>query len=188
MDYLSRNISLNLKRIRRSKGMSLDAVAEQTGVSKSMLSQIEKGSANPSIGVLGKIISGLRIELNELIDPPPLDSCLVHIPELEPTKSVPGQYRVWTCFPFQDNHHVEIYRIELEPGGAYAAGSHGERTREYLSVLEGTMEIVLQDGRYTVSKDDVFRFESDQEHIYRNASGIPCAIMCFFEEYAREKV
>lgn len=59
MDYLSHNVSENLKRIRQSKGMSLDQVAEQTGVSKSMLAQIEKGTANPSIGVLGKITSGL---------------------------------------------------------------------------------------------------------------------------------
>ena len=53
MDYLSHNISINLRRIRQSKSMSLEQAAEQTGVSKSMLAQIEKGSANPSLGVLG---------------------------------------------------------------------------------------------------------------------------------------
>ena len=74
MDYLSHNIAVNLKRIRTSKGMSLDVVAEQTGVSKSMLAQIERGTANPSIGVLGKIVSGLRLDFNELIQTPPLDS------------------------------------------------------------------------------------------------------------------
>ena len=49
MDYLSHNVAVNLKRIRRSRGMSLDLVAEQTGVSKSMLAQIEKDRANPSL-------------------------------------------------------------------------------------------------------------------------------------------
>ena len=77
MDYLSHNVSENLKRIRQSKGMSLDQVAEQTGVSKSMLAQIEKGTANPSIGVLGKITSGLRIEFQRLIDPPRVDYALI---------------------------------------------------------------------------------------------------------------
>ena len=52
VDYLAHNIAINLNRIRKSKGMSLDIVAEQSGVSKSMLAQIEKGTANPSIGVL----------------------------------------------------------------------------------------------------------------------------------------
>lgn len=79
MDYLSHNIAINLKRIRKAKGMSLDVVAEQTGVSKSMLSTIEKGEANPSIGVLGKIISGLRIELQDLTQPPQEDSYLMDL-------------------------------------------------------------------------------------------------------------
>ena len=57
MDYLVHNIAINLNHIRKAKGMSLDAVAEQTGVSKSMLAAIEKGAANPSIGVLVKIMS-----------------------------------------------------------------------------------------------------------------------------------
>lgn len=52
MDYLSNNVAVNLKRIRKSKSMSLDQVSEQTGVSKSMLAQIERGTANPSLGVL----------------------------------------------------------------------------------------------------------------------------------------
>ena len=44
MDYLSKNVAANLKRIRKSKCMSLDQTAEQTGVSKSMLAQIERGT------------------------------------------------------------------------------------------------------------------------------------------------
>lgn len=65
MDYLSYNVAVNLKQIRLSKGMSLGEVAEQTGVSKSMLAQIEKGTANPSLGVLGKITSGLRHRISD---------------------------------------------------------------------------------------------------------------------------
>ena len=68
MDYLNYNVAVNLKRIRREKGMSLEGMAEQTGVSKSMLAQIEKGIANPSLGVIGKIIGGLHIEFQELIE------------------------------------------------------------------------------------------------------------------------
>ena len=79
MDYLSHNVAVNLKQIRLSKGMSLGEVAEQTGVSKSMLAQIEKGTANPSLGVLGKITSGLRIEFQTLIDPPREDFCNIRL-------------------------------------------------------------------------------------------------------------
>ena len=126
MDYLSHNIAVNLKRIRTSKGMSLDVVAEQTGVSKSMLAQIERGTANPSIGVLGKIVSGLRLDFNELIQTPPLDSYLVRTEETPPIKEVPGQYRVWNCFPIEDNHMVEIYRM---------ASGHGSILRSWRGSL-----------------------------------------------------
>ena len=102
MDYLTENVAVNLKRIRQSKGMSLDQASEQTGVSKSMLSQIEKGTANPSLGVLGKITSGLRIEFQELIATPLVDSYLVTPEDLVPTKELEGQYTVWTCFPYED--------------------------------------------------------------------------------------
>lgn len=183
MDYLSHNISVNLKRIRTSKGMSLDVVAEQTGVSKSMLAQIERGSANPSIGVLGKIVSGLRIEFNDLIEAPPMDSCLVTVEETVPTKEVVGQYRVWTCFPYEDNRTVEIYRIDIEPGGIYVSGGHGEKTREYISVLDGEVTIESQGAINIVTKKDVFRFESDQMHKYINNTKSLVSFMSFFVAY-----
>ena len=86
MDYLVHNIAINLNHIRKAKGMSLDVVAEQTGVSKSMLAAIERGAANPSIGVLGKIMSGLRIELTDLTQAPRQDAdegCRGRVPRLD---------------------------------------------------------------------------------------------------------
>lgn len=183
MDYLSHNIAINLKRIRKAKGMSLDVVAEQTGVSKSMLSTIEKGDANPSIGVLGKIMSGLRIELQDLTNPPQEDSYLVDIRRIVPTKSVEGMYQVWTCFPISDNRTVEIYRIDIEPGGVYESGSHGERTKEYIAMLEGTLSIQLGDGVHVVEKEQFFRFESDQDHVYFNTGTTKVSFMSFFVVY-----
>ena len=183
MDYLSHNIGINLKRIRKAKGMSLDVVSEQTGVSKSMLSTIEKGDANPSIGVLGKIISGLRIELQDLTQPPQKDSYLVDIGKIDPTKSVEGMYQVWTCFPISDNRTVEIYRIDIEPGGVYESGSHGERTKEYIAMLEGELAVRLEDGVHVVKKEQFFRFESDQPHVYMNTGTEKLSFMYFFVVY-----
>ena len=169
MDYLSHNIAVNLKRIRTSKGMSLDVVAEQTGVSKSMLAQIERGTANPSIGVLGKIVSGLRLSFDELIQTPPLDAYLVRVEETIPIKENPGQYRVWNCFPIEDN--------------VYSSGSHGERTREYVTVMDGELVVELADGEHVITKADAFRFESDQPHWYRNRGEEKVRFMTFFVVY-----
>ena len=154
MNYLSHNVAVNLKQIRQSKGMSLGEVAEQTGVSKSMLAQIEKGTANPSLGVLGKITSGLRIEFQTLIDPPREDFCL-----------------------------VEVYRIDIEPGGVYMSGSHGEKTREYITVTEGVLTIECHGHTQTINKDQVYKFETDQAHIYRNEGAEMVSCTCFFLDY-----
>lgn len=183
MDYLSHNVAVNLNRIRTSKGMSLDVVSEQTGVSKSMLAQIEKGAANPSLGVLGKIASGLRVEFHELIDTPPMESCLVDLSEVAPTKESAGQYKVWTCFPYEDNHELEIYRIDIEPGGVYVSGSHGEKTREYLSVSEGTLTLEVGGELHTIGKNQVFRFETDRVHVYSNKGDVRTEFVCVFLDY-----
>lgn len=183
MDYLSHNIAMNLKRIRKAKKMSLDVVSEQTGVSKSMLATIEKGDANPSIGVLGKIVSGLRIDLQDLTDSPKDDTYLVEIDRLEPTKDVKGQYRVWTCFPIEDNRTTEIYRIDIEPGGVYESGSHGERTKEYIAMTKGVLSIKVGTKVFHVEKEQFFRFESDQEHTYYNETDETISFMSFFVVY-----
>ena len=183
MDYLAHNIAINLGRIRKAKGMSLDVVAEQTGVSKSMLATIEKGHANPSIGVLGQIMSGLRVTLGDLTQAPTKDAYLVDLGSLAPTKDVPGEYRVWTCFPIADNHTVEIYRIDITPGGTYWSGGHGERTKEYLFVMEGTLTLELAGGRgktYDVAAGQAFRFSSEEEHTYRNLGGDVVKFTTFF--------
>lgn len=179
MDYLNYNISKNLNRIRISRGMSLDDAAEQTGVSKSMLYQIEQGGANPSINVLGKIASGLRIEFTELIASPPEESYLVKTEEIYPIKE-DEKYTVKTCLPYEDNKKIELYRIDILPGGVYVSGGHGSGTREYLVVLEGVLTV--DTGRETrkVAVNEIFRFNSEEEHRYINNGSSAVAFICFF--------
>ena len=148
MDYLNDNIAVNLKRIRLARGISLDVVSEQTGVSKSMLGQIERGIANPTIGIIGKIVSGLRVELNELVKTPGQEIYSVYKNKLIPTKEEEGKYKVYTYFPYEKERNFEIYVIEIEAGCSYFSGSHGENTREYIIVNEGILNIKINSGKF----------------------------------------
>lgn len=168
MEYLAKNISENLKQIRKSKNMSLDMVAEQTGVSKSMLAQIERGEANPTIGILGRIVSGLRMEFQDLISTPKKDGYLIEKRRLSPTKESPGQYRVYTVFPFGRERRFEIYEIEVEPGCVYGSGAHGEGTKEYIVVTEGELTVRYLDEKHMVQSGDGFYFSTNKEHFYCN--------------------
>ena len=127
MDNLNYNVAVNLKRIRREKGMSLEGMAEQTGVSKSMLAQIEKGTANPSLGVIGKIIGGLHIEFQELTEDVSPGSRLVHIKEMEPTKEVRGEYKIWNCFPYENNCVARFTGLIWNRGQNIPAAFRGKR-------------------------------------------------------------
>ena len=168
MDHINKNIAFNLKKIRMGKNLSLDEMAEQTGVSKSMLAQIERGEANPSIGCLGKIVSGLRVELTELIETPRQEIYYTARDSMIPTKEVIGQYTIYTYFPYEKGRHFEIYGIEIYKNGVYYSGSHGEGTVEYVTITTGVLEVKVRGKKYEIRAGDAFRFDSDIEHWYNN--------------------
>lgn len=180
MDYLTQNIAVNLNRIRISRGMSLDLVAEQTGVSKSMLHQIEKGDANPSISVLGKIASGMRVEINELLSKPPMKSNLIRVSSIPPIKELAGQYEIRNCLPFEDNGKLELYRIDINPKSTYISGGHGEHTAEYLIVLDGELLVETDGIHQTVIPDEIFMFRTDHTHRYVNTGDTVLHCFCIF--------
>lgn len=168
MDYLNQNVALNLKKIRQARGYSLDLVAEQTGVSKSMLGQIERGEANPTIGTLGKIVSGLRVDLADLVKTPGESVYPVCREWLIPTKLAEGEYRVYTYFPYEKERNFELYVIEVEPGASYKSGAHGENTKEYVIVESGELCLYVNGESYIIKSGDAVRFDSDKDHEYHN--------------------
>lgn len=180
MNYVSKNISINLKKIRHAKKMSLDDMSEQTGVSKSMLGQIERGESNPTVETLAKIVSGLRIGFEDLMDEPREPVYHVGYDEMIPTKDVSGQYKVYTYFSFTKNRKFEIYMIEIEPGGAYESGSHGEKTEEYITVVEGDLTMTISGEEYLVRNKDAMRFDSDVKHVYMNKGSKKVVLMVYF--------
>ena len=78
---LNRAVAENIKRIRKSKKLSMERTAELAGVSRSMLGQIERGEANPSVAILGKIASALKVPAEVLLENDDFQSLLL-TPEL----------------------------------------------------------------------------------------------------------
>lgn len=168
MDYINRNVAINLKKIRKSKKMSLDVVSEQTGVSKSMLGQIERGESNPTVAVLGKIVSGLRVSFNDLVSIPKDEKYIVRKKTLTPSKESTDKYNVYTYFPYEEDRNFEIYTIEIQPGGKYKTGAHGENTCEYINVFKGKLTLEIEDDINLIDSGDAIRFNTDKEHTYIN--------------------
>ena len=168
-ENLNMLIAKNLRALRERRGLSLDKLAELTGVSKSMLGQIERGEANPTITTLGKISSAMRVSFSDLVGPPPQEFFVLKKENLEPQKEIKGNFRNYFYFPFETDREFELYNLEIEVGGCYQCASHGEGTKEYLIVFSGELELKSGDVTHRLSAGDAIRFNSDKEHSYTNA-------------------
>ena len=82
--------------------LSLDKVADLTGVSKSMLGQIERGESNPTISTCLKIANGLKISFTDLINPHKSDIVVLSKKEVEPLVEDDGRYKLYPFFPYED--------------------------------------------------------------------------------------
>lgn len=162
-------VSRNIKRIREQKKLTLDAAASATGVSRSMLAQIEKGDANPTISVLWKIANGYKVSFTSLIEEAPEAATVLPADAVSPIVEDDGRYVNYPAFGFDEQRGFETYRILIAPGGYLRAEPHLKGTEEYVTVFSGTLEIVAAERTFLLHPGDSIRFLADVAHSYRNA-------------------
>ena len=169
-------ISDNLRQLRKERGLSLDAAAELTGVSRSRLAQIEKGSVNPTISVLWKIANGLKVSLSRLWEPQQQTASLLRADAQPAIVADDGRYSACQSFPLHQPKLFEFYRICIQSGGASSPDKHLEGTEEYVTVFSGAVEVELPDARYTLQEGDSLHFRADVPHRYYNPFAEPVTL------------
>lgn len=172
MEQINLIIAKNLKNYREDKKLSLERVAELTGVSKTMIGQIERGESSPTITTIWKIANGLKLSFTSLINDPQPDANVISRDEVQELIEDNGKYRVYPYFPFADDRRFEVYTVEIEPGGFLSADGHNEGTEEFLTVFDGEVTIEVNDVEYRVGSGDSIRFKADRPHRYHNAGKI----------------
>ena len=169
LDKLNLIIANNLKQVRNERKLSLDKVADLTGVSKSMLGQIERGESNPTISTCWKIANGLKISFTDLINPHKSDIVVLSKKEVEPLIEDDGRYKLYPFFPYEDGRRFEMYSIDIEKDGHLNAEAHREGTEEYLTVFQGEVTVRVNDEEYIINKGDSIKFKADKPHGYCNS-------------------
>lgn len=162
-------VSQNIRRIREQKKLTLDAAASVTGVSRSMLAQIEKGDGNPTISVLWKIANGYKVSFTSLLEQAPDAATVLPADAVEPIMEGDGRYVNYPAFCFDEQRGFETYRIVIAPGGSLQAAPHLAGTEEYITVFAGQVEITAAEQAFSLAKGDSLRFMADVAHAYRNA-------------------
>jgi transcriptional regulator with XRE-family HTH domain len=157
-------IAENLRHARRSRGMSLRDLAEQAGVSKALLSQLERAVANPTIEVLSAVATALGLDFTDLI----------RVPLYEPRVLRAGSAEIGarTLLSSPDRRRFEVYEATLAAGDPRDSAPHGRGSEEFAYVLSGL--VVLEIGQWTVRlrSGDAVLFSGEAEHSYTAGDGI----------------
>lgn len=161
-------VAQNLRAVREKKKLSLDNVAKLTGVSKSMLGQIERGEVNPTITVLWKIANGLKISFTSLLDKNNSDVDLIKKADVQTLVEDDGKFYNSPVFPFEESRRFEIYVIDVKPGGGLVSEPHMQGTEEYITMFSGKLDVTINDCLYSLDTGDSIRFKSDVNHAYHN--------------------
>lgn len=169
MDELKTTILERMKLIRNSKQLSLDQAAELTGISKAMLSQIERGQSVPTITTLWKIATGYKVPLTYFLEEAKPDYTLVDFQQGEPLHSENVKMRTYTLFPYNPAQSFEMLYIEFDPECVQVSARHLEGVEEYLFVLSGSLELSLNQEKIKISSRQGFRFKADVPHSYLTA-------------------
>jgi len=184
MEDINLVFAKNLKALREQKKLSLDKVADLTGVSKTMLGQIERGESNPTINTVWKIANGLKASFSSLINEPQQDTIVIPLDQVQVLNEDKGKYRIYSYFPFDEDRRFEMYAIEIDKGGYLSADPHMEGTEESITVFAGELTLRVNQEEYTVKKGDAIRFKADKSHAYHN-SGETMAVINMVIYYPR---
>lgn len=168
MAQIDKNIASNLKRIRKSRNMSLDMLAEETGVSKSMLGQIERGESNPTVSTISKIVEGLKVPFEELIYKKEETIMMPSLDDAPVYKEKDDAYSIHIMLPYDSGRNFEVYQGSIKPDAVFRESAKGENTWEFVTVLKGEVELKIDEEDFHIPENASFYFSCDREHSYHN--------------------
>jgi transcriptional regulator with XRE-family HTH domain len=166
-----------LQRQRKNRGLTLEQLAAMSGVSRSMLSQVERGKANPTFAVLWSLTRALKIDIAGLIEgggSAQSDDQTVelvtaaHTPEI---RNADGTCRLRILSPPALAGRTEWYEVEIEPSGTLDSSRHAPGTFEHFTALSPGFEVTSGNSTRPLKAGDTARYPADLPHRIANTSG-----------------
>lgn len=159
-----------MKALRRERHWSLEKLATGSGVSRSMLSEIERGRANPTLAVACRIAAAFGLSLGELVDSQAASSALGVIRANDPTYLYRSdeQVSIRTLSPLNLEKDVEFYEVTLRTGGELRSAPHFEGTREFLTVQKGRLRVESGEDADELGPGDSANYRADLPHAIIN--------------------
>ena len=169
-DAINRHLGRRVKQLRTDRGWSLEALASASGVSRSMLSQIEREQANPTLAVTMRIAQAFAMTLGELLQTPSAASSVSVIRGDDHAYHYRSDKNcvVRTLSPLNLEKDVEFYEVQLQPGGALRSAPHFGGTREFITVQKGQVRVESASDAETLNPGDSASYRADVPHAMVN--------------------
>ncbi len=170
-------LAASLREARKARGLSLDAVARLSGVSRSMVSQIERAESSPTVATLWNLTQALQVDFAGLLEGRPQAGIAVVRAEAAPIIAGRGQdliIRILSSAEAVGEH--QVYDLSFGAGGGLVSEAHSPGCRESLTVIAGHLRVVSGEDAQVLGPGDTARYPADRHHEIR-AEGAARAIL-----------
>jgi transcriptional regulator with XRE-family HTH domain len=187
---LNDRIARRVRDLRAERGLTLDALATHCGVSRSMISLIERGESSPTAVLLEKLATGLGVPLASLFDSPsPGGDPVARRADQLAWRDPQSGYVRRNVSPGGVASPIQIVDVAFPAGArvAYESGARVPRVHQQVWVLEGTIEVTVGTARHRLNDGDCLALVLDQPIVYRNPTRKPAryAVVITTEALAR---
>jgi transcriptional regulator with XRE-family HTH domain len=176
-EVASGRLGERVRALRRERGLTLEVLAGRSGVSRAMISKLERGEKNPTLVVAAKVAEGLGVSLSQLVG----------VEERRQAAVVPKERRMVvrdpdTGFerqllaPSFGGRGIEFTK-NVVPGGSSSGQFPPQRrgVEEYLVVERGRLRAILGEEEYLLEEGDALYFEAEVPHRFDNAGEGECS-------------
>ena len=176
---LNGRIAERVRELRAAHGLSLEALAARSGVSRSMISLVERGESSPTAVVLEKLATGLGVTMAAMFEPPRAATTAagpVARRDDQPVWRDPGSgYVRRNVSPAGVPQPMQIVEVEFPPKArvAFENGARDVRIHQQVWVLEGTIEITVGDERHRLRDGDCLAMQLDRPTMFHNPTRRP---------------
>lgn len=174
VDPASQVLCERMTDLRQRNNYTLEQLAAASGVSRSMLSQIERGQANPTLAVTYRIAQAFGMSIGELVDDPTASSNIEIIHGNDPNNlfRADAQCQIRTLSPLHLEKSVEFYELVLQPDTALESSPHFDGTRELFTVTAGTASLRAGETDCELVAGDTASYKADIDHVITNTGAV----------------
>jgi transcriptional regulator with XRE-family HTH domain len=167
---VSGHLGKTIQRLRKAYNLSLSELAEQSGVAKSIISQIERNETNPTLATIWRLSQALDISIERVLaahdDEPFVE--VTQRADMPSLSSEDGKIKLAIIGWIRTVEWLQWYDVTAQPGGELDSEGHQRGSIECLSVTEGTLEVEVAGRIERIEAGGTARYRSDRRHTIRN--------------------